>query len=241
MNDSWCCGLNAPHEFYFNEETEHNLKYYCEDALGNKGEIDEEKFKVEGRTFEIQLNKKWNLISVPFVMLNDSIDEVFKDIEDKIESVWTYDAVTNQWYVYVPGVGGTLTEMVPGWGYWVKAKSAVNLTIGGSLFTPTKTPPSKKLVHGCNLIGYFGAENQTGYYGPYGKGKTSYCALYSLIDTVIGHPRWSALVTYWEPDNPYQWKDLDLYNRMDPGAGYWVEMDVNDTYTYSTVCGYWWI
>jgi len=65
-------------ELYFTEESEHNLKYYCVDALGNTGPVDEEKFKVEGTTFNITINKKWNLISVPFVMLNDSISDVFK-------------------------------------------------------------------------------------------------------------------------------------------------------------------
>ena len=241
----FCCGLNAPFEFRFNEETEHNLKYYCVDVLGNKGPIDEEKFKVEGTTFRIQLNKKWNLISVPFVMLNDSIDDVFKDVAEDIESVWTYDAEANKWYVYTPNDGpDSLHEMKPGWGYWVKAKNDTTLLIGGSLFSPAKTPPEKKVVHGWNLIGYFGTDGETVYDGPDGDGKPVYCALFSLIDTVIGFPRWSSLVTYWEPDNPDQWKYFDLTDSMDPGAGYWLEMDVNDTYTFTTTCGLidlWWL
>ncbi|MEM2181062.1 MAG: hypothetical protein QXP32_09650, partial [Nitrososphaeria archaeon] len=204
--DGFCCGLSAPYEFHFNEETEHNLKYYCVDYLGNKGPIDEEKFKVEGTKFEIKINKKWNLISVPFVMLDNSIEEVFKDIKEDIISVWTYDSENNLWLVYSPGEGpDSLTEMVPGWGYWVLAKKDTMLVIGGSLFKPAVTPPDKKVVKGWNLIGYFGTENQTGYYGPFGNGKKAYCALYSLVDTTVGYPKWSALLTYWEPYNPYQW------------------------------------
>jgi len=60
--EDWCYIADVV-EFFFLEETEHNLKYYCEDALGNVSEeIDDEKFKVEGTAFEIQINKKWNLI-----------------------------------------------------------------------------------------------------------------------------------------------------------------------------------
>ena len=103
-DDNYCCVSRqyAPLEFYFSEETEHNLKYYCVDTLQNVGPIDDEKFKVEGTAFNITLNKKWNLISVPFVMLDDSIEEVFKGIEEKIKYVWTYDAETGLWHKYTP-------------------------------------------------------------------------------------------------------------------------------------------
>jgi hypothetical protein len=175
-------------------------------------------------------------------MLDDSISKVFEDVADVVESVWTYDGETREWYVYTPGPApDTLSKMIPGWGYWVKAKNKTVLKIGGSLFSPAKTPPEKKVVHGWNLIGYYGTEEEEGYYGPEGNGKWAYCALYSLIDTTVGYPRWSSLVTYWEPDNPYQWIYLNANDRMDPGAGYWLEMDVNDTYTFSTNCyGWWW-
>ena len=54
-DNGFCCGEDAPYEFYFEEESEHNLKYYCIDALGNGDEenYDEEKFKVFGKMFEI--------------------------------------------------------------------------------------------------------------------------------------------------------------------------------------------
>ncbi len=239
--DGYCCLPETLPRFYFGEETEHELDYYCIDALGNRGDkIDREKFKVEGTSFDITLNKKWNLISVPFVMLDNSIDEAFSGIADRVESVWTYDAVTGSWSVYTPGPApDNLTTMEPGWGYWVLMREPAVLTIGGSLFTPARTPPERSLAPGWNLIGYYGTEGMPGYYGPYENGKPVYCALYSLIDTMVGHPRWSALVTYWEPYNPHQWVYLESEDHMDPGAGYWIEMDVADLYTFTTECGYW--
>jgi len=40
--DGYCCLDHEISNFLFMEESEHNLKYYCKDALGNKGPIDDE-------------------------------------------------------------------------------------------------------------------------------------------------------------------------------------------------------
>ena len=236
--DGYCCGQNAPFEFYFMEETEHNLKYYCEDALGNKGPVDEEKFKVFGESFEIQINKKWNLVSVPFVLLNSDIEEVFDSISENIATVWTYDAASDQWYVYRPGEpNNNLEEINTGWGYWIEALENDWLLIGGDLFMPAVLPPNRELKEGWNLIGYYGTEGQMGYYGPDGNGKPAYCALYTLVGTNLV-PKWSSLLTYWEPDNPEQWKEygIILDNNLDPGAGYWIHLKEDGDYAPSTAC-----
>jgi len=245
--DGFCCVNRTIDEFYFIEETYHELEYYCVDALGNKGPIDKEKFKVEGKIFEIKLNKKWNLISVPVELLNDTPEAVFKDVKDSIESVWTYDpeheTCENDWCVYVPDESGTLENIKPGWGYWVLANKDDMLVIGGSIVKPgPNVPPSRHLVKGWNLIGYYGTYGLPGYYGPknhkpWGHGKYAYCALYSLVN--LEGPiltEWTALGTYWEPRNPNQWIGLDRCDRMDPGAGYWIWMKVEDEYAIATAC-----
>jgi len=226
-----------PITFLFKEESEHNLQFYCEDALGNKGPIDEEKFKVEGSSFEIKINKKWNLISVPFVLLNDSMHKVFDPQADKIMSIWTYDAALNKWFVFTPdGIDNDdMDRMMPGWGYWVLARNDTELLIGGSLFSPAKTPPSKQIVPGWNLIGYWGTEGLSGYSGPNGNGLTSFCELNSLISTVWEIPD-NSLWSYWEPFNPNQWIPYDKYKHMDPGAGYWMFTNQNGEFVIPTVC-----
>jgi hypothetical protein len=234
---------------YFPEESNHTLEAYCIDDCGESIH-DIEKFKVEGTAFEIPLYKKWNLISVPFALINDSISEVFKNITDKIISVWTYD--NGVWYTWIPCVGGTLTSIKPGWGYWVLANNDTELLIAGNLFSPVTTPPSKDLQSGWNLIGYYGTEWQTyelekdnvcGYINPNYGGYT-YCSLNSLINTQQGFPRWSSLwgydncgndVAYWhelESCISDQWSDNMLY----AGKGYWIEMDVKDSYAPATNC-----
>lgn len=239
----YCCGFDAPYEFSFMEESEHNLKFYCEDKLGNRGPVDEEKFKVYGKMFEIELNKKWNLISFPFDPLDCSVEEVFKEINESIESVVTYDGATSHWSVYRPDGEGPndLDTIKAGNGYWVMAKEEATLFVGGSLYSPGDiTPASKTLVEGWNLIGYYGTEEELSVYsGPEGNGDNAYCHLYSLRNLdggLINPTNWNSLLTYWELDNPEQWEELGICEEMDPGAGYWIAMDTDDTYNPQTVC-----
>ncbi len=234
--DGWCCGDESGKELYFEEESEHNLKFYCVDALGNSNEndVDDEMFKVEGTAFNITLNKKWNLISVPLVMLNDSIDDVFADVADTVDSVWTFDGT--DWFVYTPGPAvDTLTEMQPGWGYWVYSSNDSVLLIGGSLFSPATTPVTKDITYGWNLIGYWGTEGETEYDGPDGVGKPAYCELYSLGGDLFDK-QFASLWTWWQPYNPSV-VELSNVDNMDPGAGYWLWTAQEGEFIPTTTCG----
>ncbi len=236
FEDGYCC-VESKIELYFGEETEHNLKYYCVDALGNKGPVDDEKFKVEGKKFDIYLNKKWNLISSPVLPLDRNIEVVFSEISEKIDSVWTFDAFANEWFVFHPGSPETsnLGEIISGNGYWVAAFEDCVLSLGGSEFSPFL---NKKLKAGWNMIGYFSKDGNSAYAGPNlnGDGKEAHCALLSLKSSQFDKG-WTTLLTYWEKDNPNQWKSFEETDYMNPGAGYWISIPQNRTYTYSTNCG----
>jgi hypothetical protein len=247
--DGYCC-VSKEMEFHFTKTSEHELEYYCVDALGNKGaKIDIEKFKVEDTSFNIEINKKWNLISTPVFLLDNSMDKVFEDVPGCAKAVWTYDAVNKQWHVYTPdGNAGNddLTTMAPGDGYWVLANKTCTLTIGGSLMRPgPSNQANKTIVPGWNLIGYYGNQNTFGdglleYNGPnlwiLAAGKNAQCSLYSLGEDILDK-EFTGLYTYWEPDNPNQWKPLSTMNIMNPGAGYWLAVPQGGLYTPSTACG----
>ena len=222
LNDDGYCCLPEVGVFNFGEISWHKLSYYCVDNVDNSGNetVDIEYFKVEETAFEIQLNKKWNLISVPVKLLDNSMDEVFEGLEDVVVSVWMYDG-TN-WHIYTPdGVDNDdITTMHPGWGYWVLTTDDALLTIGGSLLSPAITPPSVPVVYGWNLLGYYGAEGLSGYYGPDNGGQEAQCVLYNIGDS-IWDTLFGAVDGYWELDDPL----FTLYGRwdnLDPGAGYWV-------------------
>lgn len=232
----FCCLEREISEFYFREDSEHELEYYCVDALGNNNEadLDIEKFKVEGTKFEIPLFKKWNLISVPFALLSDAPEDVFT--EDKgiegVDSVWTYDPSQEMcgqdWCVFTPDGedNDNLDSITPGWGYWVmELLDEEWLTIGGSLFsTGPVSPPSHELEPGWNLIGYYGSKWQAYKWSDFDFvcgdnfrfpdrmlfGDQTYCALNSLVDTQEGYPRWSSLWSYINCGNHHsKWVGLD--------------------------------
>ncbi len=242
--NEYCCMQGEP-EFHFTEVSEHNLKYYCVDALGNKGAIDDEKFKVEEDAFEIQINKKWNLISVPVRLLDDSMDLVFDNPNSKVKSVWQYDAVNDEWHIYSPdGNPGNddITTMEPGFGYWVLANESDMIVIGGSLMSPAMTPPSVPIVHGWNLVGYYGLDGAPegvngfpGYYGPAGNGSPGDCAFNTLGASLLDK-EFTSLWGYWEPSNPNSWSQYDKYDNLDPGAGYWLFVQEEGIYAPSTTC-----
>jgi hypothetical protein len=210
---------------HFNEESEHLLEFYCVDNVNKKSDTDSEMFKVEGEQVTIPLYKKWNLISIPISLLSNDVNEVFNQISDKVSIVWSYDNGT--WHVYSPEGPSDLTTIDPGYGYWVKAKENTTLVVGGSLLSPAPgVPPSRSLDKGWNLIGHYGTEP-----------KSAYCSLFSLVDTNIGFPRWSALNGYDGASQKFF--SLNAMNPSDmttPGKGYWIEMDTPDTYSPATTC-----
>jgi len=269
--DGSCCVERTTIDYFkFKEESEHNLAYYCVDVLDNKGPVDDEKFKVIGDMFKIRINDKWNLISVPFKLLNDDPAEVFENTES-IKTVWGYNAETKKWNVYRSdqiSETNSLDSIEPGLGYWVLAdcenpKDTFDnhlygcggpsgdkcdmLVVGGSLFNAGPVlPPSQKIVEGWNLIGYYGTDGRWWYQGPdawyFKDSKEASCALYSLRNFNGGF-NWNALVSYWEPYNTdgdshtsvWQYYD-DGCDEMNPGAGYWLASDVEDTYNPTTMC-----
>lgn len=205
----------------FAESCQHTLDFYCTDNVDKTSDVMTTIFKVNGVDFTIVLDQKWNLISVPVNLLSSHVEEVFGN-DGNVEEVWSYE--NGAWYYYIPGdASSTLEYIVPGRGYWVKTSAATNIVVGGSLFEEAMTPNSIPMNNGWNLIGHYGIVS-----------KESYCSLFSLVDTTIGFPRWSSLVGYDSSNKQFTY--LDSMDDTNPGEGYWLEMDVEDNYSYATNC-----
>ena len=250
MFEGYCCleEEKAPVTFTFTEECEHKFDYYCTDALGNQGPGDTEYFKVEGQAFNITINKKWNLISTPFTLMNDTPENTFKDIEHQIDSVWTFNG--SEWFVYSPdGIeNDNLKHIIPGWGYWVLALEDTTFIIGGDDLSPTQMPPTRELVYGWNLVGEYRnkANNESdpghigsplfSYNGPVQAGRPTLCT-FGTLKYPNQYPQWETGYAYWQPDAD-PWKDLQYHHHTDPGAGYWLEVQTNrpEKYTFSANC-----
>ncbi len=80
-------------------------------------------------THEIILYTGWNLIGLPTMPENPSIEVILSDIIDYVESVWTFEGDMKTWSVYSPGAPSDLTEMVDDKGYWIKMNADATLII----------------------------------------------------------------------------------------------------------------
>ncbi|MBI2908917.1 MAG: hypothetical protein HYX92_14840 [Chloroflexi bacterium] len=109
-------------------------------------------------TQSISLAAGWNLISLPVIPTSTAIATVLSGVSSSIDTeagVWSYNASTGAWTNWIPGVGGSLTTMTDGKGYWIKMTAAATLTVSGSeLPAPPATPPTYSVAEGWNLVGF---------------------------------------------------------------------------------------
>lgn len=133
-------------------------------------------FDVTVYSWGIELEEGWNLISIPLVPTKSDIESVFADIIDNVAyegtntaTVLQYDAVANKWYKARPydenrdeftwsSSSSKLTNVVPGYGYWVKMDKEDWIYGIEENFNPGQgLVPSVQLSNnGWNLIGRYG-------------------------------------------------------------------------------------
>ena len=169
-------------------------------------------------SFDIDLEEGWNLISVPVIPMDQSIEVVLNDVMGNLSGVWTYDPLNpnavDGWLSYAPGVPSNLDTMTAGYGYWIYMENPDTLTVSGTLMAPGQTPPMRTLVPGWNLIGHYGVYPKLGE-----------CALSSMINTYTGMPRWVDPLWGFEDGAffaVYTWWYEEGY--MNPGYGYWIAL-----------------
>ncbi|MDD3007131.1 MAG: HYR domain-containing protein, partial [Candidatus Pacebacteria bacterium] len=161
-----------------NNALEYNTQYYitisgAEDVAGNvmASWIKSDNLhsfttkNVATTTIGINLQVGWNLVSLPIIPEDSSIEAVLGETTlSHIEIIQYYDTENEQWLTYKPGVtGGGLTTMEAGKGYWVDMNANDTLTIngyelpsGGSLL-PTYEVFGEK----WNLIGFKSVREMT--------------------------------------------------------------------------------
>jgi len=101
----------------------------------NLSKLDVEKSSINNTCSELLLNKGWNLISLPIIPEQNSLNNLFKD------AICCYSFLHNQYKV--------VSELNPGEGYWIKMKETKSYTICGKRFLKYK----KKIYRGWHLVG----------------------------------------------------------------------------------------
>ena len=173
----------------------------------------------------IYLTGGWNLISLPVVPFDPSIEGVLATLVYPYDllSVWHYDACEDEWLVY--GEGQTsLKTMEAGKAYWVRMRypdeqhwdSAVSgkypyalWVFGTTRPMPPSLPPAYDVCAGWNMVGFTSTEEMApaGYLGSFTP---------SEYGTIHG---WDPVLANWA-SNPAT---------LVPGRGYWIPFSVTGT------------
>ena len=105
----------------------------------------------EVQEFTKQLVENWNLMSIPLILTNGSVENVLASIAGNYVIVWRYNAAADNWSRYIPGGGSnTLLTLDMVNGYWIKMNASDILNISGTEAASTNIP----LVQNWSLIGY---------------------------------------------------------------------------------------
>ena len=132
-------------------------------------------FDVTVYSWGIELASGWNLVSIPYMPADTSINEVLGGIIENVAyegtstyTIYQYDGLEDKWFrarKYSTNSGYTatsskLTDVVPGYGYWIKMENTDTL-YGVEDNFPVSTVPGETGVdlatESWNLIGRFGA------------------------------------------------------------------------------------
>lgn len=173
----------------------------------------------------VSLTGGWNLISLPVVPFDTSIESVLASLAFPYDliSVWCYDCCEGEWLVYDSGDAGfnTLTTMEDGKAYWVRMRypreqhsdPSISGTYPYALWvfgtkapTPPALPSSYDVCEGWNMVGFrsmeeMAPEDYLGVFNP-----SEYGAIYG----------WDSYLQDWVTDP----------DKLVPGHGYWIPFSV---------------
>jgi hypothetical protein len=176
----------------------------------------------------VLLTGGWNLISLPIMPFDTSIESVLASLAFPYDlvSVWYYDRCEDEWLVYANGntTFKTLTTMEAGKAYWVRMRypeeqhsdPAISGTYPYALWvfgTKTSMPPGLPSAYdvcpGWNMVGFRSTENMApeDYLGDFSP--SEYGGIYG----------WDPYLQDWVT-NP---------DELVPGYGYWIPFSVTGT------------
>ncbi len=176
------------------------------------------------KIFNISLNQNWNLISIPLILQNKSVESVFGDIMNKVIVINSFESG--------PGGGArTYDPLLPEFsdlheidekhGYWVKMNESANLMVIG-------TVPENKIINletNWNLISYLC--NSTKNVSEIFSGIMNKVIVINGFESGVG----GGARTY-DPLLP-EFSDLQ---ELKPYHGYWVKMNESAVLDYNVVC-----
>jgi hypothetical protein len=168
-------------------------------------------FTTTDNTAVITLKQGWNMISLPLIPNDSSIDEVLKGTANaaaNVNIVQYYDTDRNDWLTYKPSAasGNTLTTMEDGRAYWIFMNVPGTLTISGKT---NSISPRMYTVAGqkWNMIGFKSTTNRM-------------VKDYLPVSQMSSDDR--LVVFEYAQDGDFYYDELENTDYMEPGLGYWI-------------------
>jgi parallel beta-helix repeat protein len=192
------------HEGGFFEGQNVTCRIVAKDILGNTLDFTWHFTAVSQSSFVIPIHAGWNLISIPLVQDDTSVEVVLGSIAGQWNVIKYYDGITKTWKTYRIGSGIDHTM-----GFWLHALQNTTLTVYGQM--PEST--GIMLHAGWNLVGYPSMNANT-----------------TIADALFG-TGYTAVEGYC-PTSPYI-MTLDNSYIMQPGEGYWVYVPADVMWTVS--------
>ena len=142
------------------EVGDYTIVYSAQDDVGNEVEDEEEEFKVlERQPYAIELQPGWNLISFPGDPFNPAVGNVIGS-DLRADTVLGYQS--GEWVTAVKNEDGrwqgTLSDIVGGYGYWVRTTAVEDIETVIPPILPTSNLPTVPVISGWNLLGVVDAE-----------------------------------------------------------------------------------
>ncbi len=196
----------------------YSIRVMAVDRAGNKTvSTSEIKVAKERSSFEIKLDKGWNLISVPKALENPAVEAVFGGTP--IVSVQTV----------IEGQRLNPTKIEPGWGYLVESIEETTVSMNFAQHNPSEIPIILNMKPGWNLIGYASKNLEPAI------PLTLYLGADLKDEWVIVYTRNGAQAR-WKSNAPYVWatdsfptitdrpysESKDNLPVMELGKGYWI-------------------
>jgi hypothetical protein len=158
--------------------------------------------------FDNQLQQSWNLISLPLIQSDESIDKVLDNITGKWDYIQAYDSINGTWLsnaTFKPDQLNDLKLLNHKMAFWINITEpgGTILTVSGSI--PDSTTIS--LYAGWNLVGYPTLTTETVANALWGTGADKVEKFDSLA--------------------PYRISEVGPTYVMKPGEGYWVHIPMD--------------
>ncbi len=154
----------------------------------------------------VHLNAGWNLVSIPYVGTNRSVEAVLDSIDGKYDTIRHYNSsvIADPWKTFKAGRDPSLNELrwiTNEMGFWIHMRTEADIVVGAEELPTTWV----RLKYGWNLVGYPSFSDRT------------------IQDSLAGVP-WTRIEGFDLLATPHHLKVLSPTDVLSPGTAIWIKV-----------------